>query len=326
MGNETIGLLYPGEMGTAIGTLLAEREHSIVTTLRGRSAATCDRCERAGFETVDSLGEVFERATMIWSFVHPGKALALAEECVSILDRVGRTDDPGNRKIYIDGNSIAPTTAGKIARRFESARVAFVDASIHGDSDRLRERSVLYLSGDQSTRVAESFGAAMRIRLLGTDPTAASRFKMTIAGISKGASALLMEVATFASQQGVLEAWLEDCRHFYPELMGTLKTMLPTYARHAGRRAAELEDMIKTMREAGAHPRLLAGAQQLVKRLASPEVDATLESVKQPGTTLDAFLAALGTSLGSTEPTDTSSPTTSTSTIREETNDGSPKP
>ena len=317
MAHETIGLLYPGEMGTAIGELLAAQGHTIVTTTKKRSATTRERGARAGFKEVDSIEGVFDRAAMVWSFIHPGGALALAEECGRALARSSRA--AGDRPIYIDGNSIAPTTAGRIAQALESHDVDFVDASIHGDAGRLRERSVLYLSGALAKSVATPFADAMRIRILGQDPTAASRFKMTIAGVSKGASALLMEVASFAAQQGVLDAWLEDCRHFYPELMGTMETMLPTYARHAGRRSVELEDMVQTMHDAGVPPGLLSGAQRLVERLSTLDGDPALEAAKQPGTTLDEFLAALGVAFERTDSTDSSTtPENTPSTTREE--------
>ena len=289
MERERIGILFPGEMGTAIGALLVAEGHEVVTTLEGRSRATIERCQGAEFTVLGSLSEVISESTMVWSFIHPDGASDLAEQVLAAVAHVG------SRPIYIDGNSIAPAVAVSIAERLATQHVDFVDATIHGDSGRLRERSVLYLSGTQTERIASTLGGAMRLRLLGSEPGAASRFKMTIAGVSKGASALLMEVSSFAARQGVLEAWIDDCRHFYPALMQTMETMLPTYARHSGRRAAELNDIGRTICELGLRPGLIAEAQRLVARLAAHDSDEAMLDCKAEGTSLDDFLAALGT-------------------------------
>lgn len=44
----TIGLLHPGEMGAAIGSVLRERGHTVLWASSGRSAATTRRAESGG--------------------------------------------------------------------------------------------------------------------------------------------------------------------------------------------------------------------------------------------------------------------------------------
>ena len=292
---KTIGILSPGEMGTAIGNLFIEQGHSVVTTLEGRSPKSEARVARSGWTVLPSPAEVVAQATAIFSFVPPQHALGLLTALVEPLaSRSSRSGPPAARPLFVDGNSIAPSTAAQLASLCAENEIDFVDASIHGNSTHLATRSVLYLSGLRAAEVAGWFGDTMRVRQLGDDPTRASRFKMTIAGVSKGASALLIEVASVAAEQGLLDEWLTDCRHFYPELFGRMETMLPTYARHSTRRASELAEMATMIRELGLRAGMVEEAGEVVSRLAAHEGSPAFEAVERSTAPLDSFLAALG--------------------------------
>jgi 3-hydroxyisobutyrate dehydrogenase-like beta-hydroxyacid dehydrogenase len=172
--------------------------------------------------------------------------------------------------------------------------VDFVDATIHGNAQGLEDRSVLYLSGAREGDVEEALRGAMRIRTLGPVPGAASRFKMTIAGLSKGLSALFMEVASVAHHQDTLGTFIEECRHFYPEVMRILETMLPTYARHSRRRTAELLEMERMVQRLGLRPGLIAEARRLIGSLACHEADAEIRKCARETAGLETFLDAVG--------------------------------
>src|SRR6267378_3056539 len=53
----TIGVLYPGELGSTFAKLLVESGFRVVTTLEGRSLRTRKLCHDAGLNVLDSVGK-----------------------------------------------------------------------------------------------------------------------------------------------------------------------------------------------------------------------------------------------------------------------------
>src|ERR1035438_1016923 len=96
----TIGILYPGEMGTALGKLLSDAGFRVVTTTEGRSARTQLLCRERGLTVLDSLGEVLEQAGIVVSLVSPAAALSVAT------DVAAHRQDQSGTLLYIDANSI----------------------------------------------------------------------------------------------------------------------------------------------------------------------------------------------------------------------------
>src|SRR2546425_677111 len=52
----TVGLLHPGEMGSAVGSVLRGRGHRVVWASEGRSTETRKRAEEAGLGGAGSVG------------------------------------------------------------------------------------------------------------------------------------------------------------------------------------------------------------------------------------------------------------------------------
>ena len=70
MGDVTIGLLHPGEMGAAVGKCLADAGHRVLWVPEGRGAATKERAEAAGLIGV-ALAEIVTRSDVIVSVCPP---------------------------------------------------------------------------------------------------------------------------------------------------------------------------------------------------------------------------------------------------------------
>src|ERR1700704_2001641 len=117
----TIGVLYPGEMGSAFAKLLAKNGFRVLTTLEGRSLRTQRLCHDAGLSVLDSVRRVLECADIIISFVPPGAALQVAENVAVLVKGESR------RLLYVDANSISPLTAVKISDLLSQQHVDFVD-------------------------------------------------------------------------------------------------------------------------------------------------------------------------------------------------------
>ena len=99
MGDVTIGLLHPGEMGAAVGKCLADAGHRVLWDPEGRSAATRERAEAAGL-TGEALARIIARSDVIVSVCPPHAALDVARLVA------------GFRGLYLDANAISPATAG----------------------------------------------------------------------------------------------------------------------------------------------------------------------------------------------------------------------
>ena len=258
----TVGLLYPGEMGAAVAGVLRQRGVTVVTTLRGRSDATAARARACGAAVLDSLAQVVGRSDVVISLVAP----AAAEEVAAAYAEATRLAPPG--AVFVDANSVGPEKATAMARRVEAAGGSFVDASINGLARNLTTGGTLYLSGRRAGDVARLFEGAVRVRVLGEEAGRASAMKMLLGGLSKGVCALFAELALLADRQGMLDELLEATTRTYPGVMTVVSRMLPTYARHAGRRQTEMAELAATAAGAGMEPVVVEAIHRMHARLA----------------------------------------------------------
>ena len=181
-----VGLLFPGEMGAAVGAAVRA---PVLWASEGRSEATAARA--AGFEDAGSVAELVARSDVLLSICPP----ALAEQ-------VARTvAEHGFGGLYVDANAIAPARMERIAALFDRA----VDGSIVAKT-RLR----LYLSGGEAdvAEAAALFDAArVEAVLLPGGIGAASAFKVAFAGWNKIGAVLEAQAYAVARAYG-LEAEL----------------------------------------------------------------------------------------------------------------------
>ena len=250
----TVGILYPGEMGSSLGKLLAAGGFRVVTTLEERGPRTCRLCRDAGLEVLDSLIQVVRASEIAISLVTPASAVNLAEhfcDCAHLASR---------RPVFIDANSISPNTVRQIFRMVSRSRCRFVDASIHGLASRLRDQGTIYLSGRSAQAIAELFAPVIRTNFLGESPGTASAMKMLMAGMSKGLVALFLEMGVAARQLGLLDELLAGCREYYPGVMTVLDRLVPTYPQHAARRGEEMNELEQTMLSMSLLPSMIHGA------------------------------------------------------------------
>jgi 3-hydroxyisobutyrate dehydrogenase-like beta-hydroxyacid dehydrogenase len=259
----TIGILYPGEMGSALGKLLSEGGARVIATAEGRSPRTHNLGLEAGLPLVDSIVELLDQANVVISLVPPGAALTVAAKVAALLEGASR------KPLFVDANSISPVTVAQIEDVLRRASVPFVDASIFGLATQLRQRGTLYLSGSRAGELSTRFAPLLRVKVVGDSPGQASAFKMIISGIPKGLSALFIETMLFAREMHLLPAAIEGCDEIYPSIMEIMRRMLPTYPIHAGRRCEEIQEVEKTMLSNGLPPRMTHAAWEVTSDVAS---------------------------------------------------------
>jgi 3-hydroxyisobutyrate dehydrogenase-like beta-hydroxyacid dehydrogenase len=264
----TIGILYPGEMGAALGRVLAEDGLRVVSTVDGRSPRTRKLCQEAALEVLPSAAAVVRRADVIFSLVTPAAALEVAREFAA------SCKGSATPRIYVDANSVAPATAAAVGRVVKTTGACFADAAIHGLAAQLRQRGIVYLSGPAAADVANLLAWSLRVRVVGDRPGQASAVKGALAGMSKGLAALFTEIALLARKAGVSGPFLEGCGLFYPGVLQAVERLLPTYPRHAARREEEMAELERAMKALGLRPALVRGARVVIGAIA----DAALEA------------------------------------------------
>lgn len=263
-----IGILYPGEMGAALGAALAApgaeapdaRPHGlrVVTTLEGRGPATQRRWRELGLQPVASLRDVVQAADVVVSLVPPAAAMELAQHYCAVAPA-----GPAHQ-VYVDANSIAPASIAAIEKLVTGAGRRFVDASILGPASRLTRDATVYLSGAAAAEIEALLPPTIRVRVLGPVAGRASALKMIMAGMNKGLAALFIEMGLVASEMDLLDEFYAGYSESYPGIMSIVDRMIPSYPRHARRRADEMAELEQTVLALGLCPHLTRGAHSLI--------------------------------------------------------------
>jgi 3-hydroxyisobutyrate dehydrogenase-like beta-hydroxyacid dehydrogenase len=227
-----VGLLHPGEMGTAVAGALRGRGETVLWASAGRSAATAERAKAAGLEDAGDIGELSRRCEILLSVCPPHAAVGVAREA------------SGFTGIYVDANAIAPETAREIAR----LQARFVDGGIVGPPPSQAGTTRLYLSGEEAERIAALFAETnVDARVISAEPGAASALKAAYAGWTKGSAALLLTVRELARAESVEDALLEEWRLSLPDLEERCASASRAARRKGWRWIGEMEEISHSM-------------------------------------------------------------------------------
>jgi len=252
-----VGLLGIGEMGQAVGNTLRTNGVTVRTCLDGRSARTRGLAAAAGIEDVRSLADLLMASEVFLSIVPPAQAKTLAEEVAPAMRATGA------RPLYVDCNAVAPTTVREIA---EIVGGGVVDVGIIGAPPRPGSRTRFYASGPDAERLALP---GLDVRVLDGQIGTASALKMCYAALTKGSTALAMELLVAAKTLGIFEVLEREIADSQPEQRAVMERALPRAPTVAYRWIGEMEEIAKTFADLGLTPRLLEGAADMYRFAAS---------------------------------------------------------
>ena len=254
----TIGILWPGAMGSALGRVWGEGGVRVVTTVAGRSDRTR---ELAGDLTLlGSVDEVVTASDAVVSIVPPARAVDQAHE---IADAATRT---GHRPVVADLNAISPVTMTEVNDILTAAGCPVVDGAVSGPPPGPTTDSVLFLSGPDCTPFADLVAPGLTAKVVGDQVGGASATKMSTAAIYKGTKALLLQSLLTANHHGVLDAVVEDLRIGIPELTADLAKDLAVAIAKSDRFPAEMEEIAATQAAAGLGSHLYAAIGEVYRR------------------------------------------------------------
>jgi 3-hydroxyisobutyrate dehydrogenase-like beta-hydroxyacid dehydrogenase len=240
MTETTIGLLYPGEMGAAVGQCLVSAGHTVLWVPEGRGAATRKRAAEAGLDEC-GWAEMSARSDVIVSVCPPAAALEVARAVAGT----------GFGGLYLDANAIAPATAGEVAAIVTADRASYVDGGIVGPPPLAPGNTRLYLSGPRAAEVQALFGGTNVDARVVPPPGTASAVKMAYASWTKGSAALLLAARALARAEGVESVLLEEWGISQPGLEKRWDGAAGAAAAKGWRWVAEMEEIAATMAAAG---------------------------------------------------------------------------
>jgi 3-hydroxyisobutyrate dehydrogenase-like beta-hydroxyacid dehydrogenase len=261
-------VLYPGEMGAALGAALAAQGCEVFTWVGERRERTRDAAADSGFTRLPSFEQAVAIADVVLSLVPPGEALAVAQRFAAFAD--GR---PEVAPLYLDANSVAPNAAREIAACVEAAGAECVDGVLVGGAARIGKETVLMLSGSRADELERAWRGALEIRALEGGVGAASSLKMAFSAFNKGLVALFLEAVSAAGQVGQADQLLHLFTDFYPGTVGTLERLLPSYPRHAARRVQEMREVESWLEEVGQSPVMARGTRVTFEKFCAAGLD-----------------------------------------------------
>ena len=288
--SRTIGILSPGDMGAAIGAMLAGAGYEVATVLAGRSALTRTRAKEAGMRDAGTIDDLVREADTLLSVLVPSEAVAIANEVAAAMARTGA------KPVFAECNAIAPQTVLGIAATTGSAGATFIDAGIIGAPPEPSGNTRIYCSGPDTSALESLAEAGLNVRVVGPKIGQASGLKMVYAASTKGTTALWTELLVAARALGLGDALLTEFGGSRKQIADDLMGAVPSMPRRARRWVGEMEEIAKTFEDLGMTPSIMQGAAELFRFVG--ETALADQTSREPDPSLDAVLDTLAERLG----------------------------
>ncbi len=259
-----IGVMSPGDMGQAIAARLKQSGLEVFAALSGRSERTKRLAADAGIGDLGVLKELDAKCDMIISVLNPGEALSVARATADAMKATGRAI------AYADLNAVSPQTAHEMDRLIAGAGGMFIDGGIIGPPPRgEKDRPRIYVSGPYATVFDQIRHPNLLVRVLSERVGDASGVKMCYGAMTKGTTALAVELLMAARKLGVeqaLEKELRDSRNdVFEWQMKNIAIMPPK----AYRWVPEMQEIAKTFGDLGMTRRIFEGATDMYELIAA---------------------------------------------------------
>lgn len=254
MSELTIAFIGFGEAGGILAQGLAQRglavrAWDVLFDAPERRQAMLEKAREGKVHACRNLREALEGAHMAVSAVTASSAAQAAEEA-------GRIMTTG--QVFLDINSVSPETK-RGDRAFVEARGAdYVEAAVMAPVPPYGIKVPMLLGGRRAEEVATLLaGLGMKARAISPEVGVASAVKMCRSVMIKGIEALTVESMVAARHYGCEALVLASLEETFPGIGWNAK--LPHYlisrvAEHGERRAAEMREVARTLRDAGVPP------------------------------------------------------------------------
>ena len=218
------------------------------------------RAREAGVQLAPSLRQLVVESDLIFSAVWGNAALKVAGQCASFV-KAGQ--------FYCDVNNTAPSVKMRGAEALNAKGAKYVDLALFVAPERDRHRSFMLASGDGARPFKKAMARyGMKPEVVPGGAGKATTIKTLVNIYYKGIQALCLEVAMSAWKVGIDTELLAPLVVKPVESLPKEEEMAFWIIRgilHAERKAAELESIIKAVREWGIKPIMLDAARKRLK-------------------------------------------------------------
>lgn len=278
MSYKKIGILSIGEMGFHWAKLLKSHGVEVLTFDRDRGDVSRKRGENAGVKSVPSMAELVQSSELIVSIVVPSAAMPVATNVADAVNKSGRKN-----LLFLDANAISPMTADEIAALLDPAGVDFVDGCIIGSAAKMGKGTIVYVSGQQASRLKALESFNIPVKVLGPNTNQASAFKVVYAGLTKGLQGLFCELFMGARRFGLLKELSAQYEDSFPGLIDKVSSSIVGLRIHAGRRAEEMDELKRTFNHHGMESFMAPAVQKVLESIAALEIEKASESGARQG-------------------------------------------
>jgi 3-hydroxyisobutyrate dehydrogenase-like beta-hydroxyacid dehydrogenase len=262
-----IAVIGFGEAGTILGADLAAAgcevsTYDILFDASEARAAMRAKAERARVRAADTLPDAVKDAQLIISAV-------TASSSGDVASAAGKALRSG--QVFLDINSVSPAKKQSSCRALEISGADYVEAAVMAPVPPQRLRVPMLLGGPRAAEVAMLLTElGMNAKAIATEIGIASAVKMCRSVVIKGIEALAVESMMAARRLGAEEQVLASLSQSYPG-MGWDEA-LPDYlisrvAEHGRRRAAEMREVARTLRDVGIEPKMASATAELEDQL-----------------------------------------------------------
>lgn len=254
-----IGILHPGSMGVSVAASAINSGHQVLWASEGRSPATVARASEHGLVDAGTVGEMIARSEMILSICPPDAAVAVSEV----------VRHAGFKGLYVDCNAISPMRMGHIAEHLTAAGARVVDGGIIGSPAWVRNKTFLYLSGDDAAEAAACFAEGPLVARVmdGKAVGDASALKMCYAAYTKGTQAIVCAILATADELGVRDELNAHWEIDRAGLAAEREKSVSLVTQKAWRWVGEMHEIAETFASAGQPDGFHEAAATLYQRL-----------------------------------------------------------
>lgn len=284
MAPNRIAILMPGDMGHAVGHVLREHGHDVVSCLGGRSERTCKLAMTAGIRDTGSLAAVVNQVDVILSILPPASALNQAKAIAAAMTETGSVP------VYVDCNAVSPQTVHEVGKTITAAGAAFIDAGIIGLAPGKGPTCRFYVSGSDLEPMTSLNGKGIEVISVGSEIGRASSLKMAYAGLTKGTWTLHTAVLLAAQQLGVLPELLDELNFSQSGALSIMRDRIPRLPADSGRWLGEMEEITATFAGAGVPSGFHKGATEIFRVLSITPFASETRETMDAGRSLEAAL------------------------------------
>ncbi|MGI8524906.1 MAG: DUF1932 domain-containing protein [Pseudolabrys sp.] len=212
--------------------------------------------EKNGAALAYSAAEAVREADIVVSAVTAASSVEAARSVAPHL---------ANNPFYLDINSVSPGRKQETEALLGS-KARYVDVAVIAAILTTRHQTPMLLAGSHAQALLPVLAALdMKLSIAGDQTGAAAAIKMIRSVMVKGIEALTLECFLAASRAGLLEPVMASLKNNHPTLdwPAIADHTIERMATHGERRAAEMEESARTLRELGVEPLM---TEAMVKR------------------------------------------------------------